>query len=156
MGTVGGIGAGAAIILEGAGGVTAPAIAPTAVFGLAALNSAVTGAKNLVKASSEDDKDASSTPEVSGPYKRPSYSVTPKQRQSVQGKPCVTCGKIDGKRIADHKDPLVVEHYTKGKIDKKKMREIESVQPQCETCSAKQGAEMSKFSKEQKKKHGFE
>lgn len=88
-------------------------------------------------------------------YKRPSNATTKAQRESVQGKPCVDCGSTTGKRVADHKKPLVKEYYETGKIDKDKMRDVESVQPQCTTCSAKQGAEMSQFSKEMKKQHGL-
>jgi RHS repeat-associated protein len=90
-------------------------------------------------------------PVATEPYKRPNNATTPEQRKSVQDKPCTTCGKPDGKKIADHKKPLVKEHYETGKIDKKKMRDPDSVQPQCEKCSQQQGAEMSKYSKEQKK-----
>ncbi len=83
-------------------------------------------------------------------------ATTKEQRESVQGKPCATCGASEGKRIADHKTPLVKEHYETGKIDKEKMRSKGSVQPQCSTCSAKQGAEMSKYSKDQKKVNGYQ
>ncbi|MGN6396471.1 MAG: immunity protein Imm33 domain-containing protein [Mucilaginibacter sp.] len=44
--------------------------------------------------------------------------------------------------VADHKKELVKEHYETGSIDKKRMRSKDAVQPQCPTCSAKQGAEM--------------
>jgi hypothetical protein len=84
-------------------------------------------------------------------YKRPSNATTATQRQSVQGKPCSDCGAVTNKQVADHKTPLVKEHYETGKIDKVKMKSPESIQPQCPTCSAKQGAEMSKYSKEMKK-----
>ncbi|HFC3401876.1 TPA: polymorphic toxin MafB class 1, partial [Neisseria gonorrhoeae] len=86
------------------------------------------------------------------PYKRPNNATTKAQRESVQGKPCVECGKLAEKMIADHKKPLVVEYYETGTIDKSKMRAIESVQPQCPTCSAKQGGRLSRYSKEQKRK----
>ncbi|HFC8523342.1 TPA: polymorphic toxin-type HINT domain-containing protein [Neisseria subflava] len=86
------------------------------------------------------------------PYKRPNNATTKAQRESVQGKPCVECGKLAEKMIADHKNPLVVEYYETGTIDKSKMRAIESVQPQCPTCSAKQGGRLSQYSKEQKRK----
>ncbi|MCL5749384.1 MafB family polymorphic toxin [Neisseria meningitidis] len=86
------------------------------------------------------------------PYKRPNNATTKAQRESVQGKPCVECGKLAEKMIADHKKPLVVEYYETGTIDKSKMRAIESVQPQCPTCSAKQGGRLSQYSKEQKRK----
>jgi RHS repeat-associated protein len=91
-------------------------------------------------------------PKVTTPYKRPSYSVTDAQRKSVQGKACVDCGEISKPMIADHKYPLVKEYYETGTIDKGKMRDVKSVQPQCATCSQKQGAEMSKYSKEMKAK----
>lgn len=86
------------------------------------------------------------------PYKRPNNATTKAQRKSVQDKPCVDCGKKGDKMVADHKEPLVKEHYETGTIDKKRMRDVDAVQPQCPTCSAKQGAEMSKYSKEQKAK----
>lgn len=89
-------------------------------------------------------------------YKRPSGSTTQAQRASVQGKPCVTCGESKPKMVADHKTPLVKEHYQTGTIDKKKMTSKDAVQPQCPTCSARQGAEMSKYSKEQKKLNGIQ
>ena len=92
---------------------------------------------------------------ISTAYKRPSGSVTPQQRASVQGKPCVDCGSTPTKMVADHKKPLVQEYYETGTIDKKKMRSVDAVQPQCPTCSAKQGAEMSKYSKQQKKALGL-
>jgi RHS repeat-associated protein len=89
-------------------------------------------------------------------YKRPSGATTEAQRASVQGKPCVTCGETKPKMVADHKTPLVKEHYQTGTIDKKKMTSTEAVQPQCPTCSARQGAEMSRYSKEQKKLNGIQ
>ncbi|MCB9235036.1 MAG: RHS repeat-associated core domain-containing protein [Bacteroidia bacterium] len=80
-------------------------------------------------------------------YKRPNNATTPLQRQSVQNKPCVDCGAVGKKNVADHITPLVEEHYRTGKIDKIKMRSESSVQPQCPTCSAKQGARLSQYSK---------
>ena len=84
-------------------------------------------------------------------YKRPNNATTAAQRKSVQGKPCVDCKAVGQKNVADHKTPLVKEHYQTGTIDKTRMKSLEAVQPQCPTCSAKQGAEMSKYSKEMKK-----
>ncbi|MHA3046220.1 RHS repeat domain-containing protein [Riemerella anatipestifer] len=84
-------------------------------------------------------------------YKRPNNAATSAQRASVQGEPCVSCGETAPKMAADHKTPLVKEHYQTGTIDKSKMKSVDAVQPQCPTCSAKQGAEMSKYSKEMKK-----
>ncbi|WP_285060265.1 DUF6443 domain-containing protein [Pedobacter ginsengisoli] len=88
-------------------------------------------------------------------YSRPNNATTAEQRASVQNKPCVTCGIKDGRRIADHKVPLSMEFYRTGKIDLERMRSVNSVQPQCATCSARQGAEMSKYSKQQKVAHGL-
>ncbi len=85
------------------------------------------------------------------PYKRPNNATTPAQRKSVQGKPCVDCGKTSERMVADHKKELVKEYHETGTIDKVKMRQVESVQPQCPSCSVKQGARMSKYSKEQNK-----
>ena len=38
----------------------------------------------------------------------------------------MTCGKTGDKMVADHKTPLVKEHYETGKIDKAKMRVLYS------------------------------
>ena len=94
-------------------------------------------------------------PEITKAYKRPSGATTKAQRDSVQGKPCVDCGATTPKQYADHKDPLVKEYYRTGTIDKTRMRDVDSVQPQCPTCSNKQGAEMSRFSRQQKKDLGL-
>ncbi|WP_437784541.1 RHS repeat-associated core domain-containing protein [Sorangium sp. So ce1097] len=79
-------------------------------------------------------------------YKRPSGATTPAQRASVQGKPCVDCGAVTPRQVADHKTPLVKEHYETGTVDKTRMRSVDAVQPQCPTCSARQGADMSRYS----------
>ena len=89
-------------------------------------------------------------------YSRPNNATTSAQRASVQGKPCISCGETKSKMVADHKTPLVKEHYQTGTIDKTKMKSIDAVQPQCPTCSARQGAEMSQYSKEQKKINGVQ
>jgi RHS repeat-associated protein len=92
-----------------------------------------------------------------GPYKRPSGATTPQQRASVQGKPCVTCGKKEPRMNADHKEPLVEQHYrNNGKVDAKKMRDVESVQPQCPSCSNKQGGFLSGFARAMKKLFGYD
>jgi hypothetical protein len=88
-------------------------------------------------------------------YKRPSGATTEAQRKSVQGKPCVDCGAVAPKQVADHKKPLVKEHYETGGIDKERMRSLDAVQAQCPTCSAKQGAEMSRYSKGKKAELGL-
>ena len=92
---------------------------------------------------------------VTTAYKRPNNATTAEQRASVQGKPCVKCGDQAKTMVAGHKKALVKEHYETGKIDKKVMRSKEAVQPECPTWSAKEGAEMSKYSKDQKKKNGL-
>ncbi len=65
------------------------------------------------------------------------------------------CGARTSKQFADHKDPLVKEYYRTGRIDKSRMRDIDAVQPQCPTCSSRQGAELSRFSRQQKKDLGL-
>jgi RHS repeat-associated protein len=92
---------------------------------------------------------------ITAPYARPNGATTAEQRASVQGKPCVDCAATTPRQVADHKEPLVKEYYRTGTIDKEKMKSVDAVQPQCPTCSAKQGAEMSKFSKEKKDEYGF-
>ena len=89
-----------------------------------------------------------------GPYKRPNHATTPEQRDSVQGKPCATCGASGQKNNADHIDPLVEQHY-RGGIDKDAMRKPESVRPQCTTCSAQQGGYLRQFSQAMKRLFGF-
>ncbi len=85
-----------------------------------------------------------------------SGATTQAQRDSVQGKPCVDCGATTPKQYADHKDPLVVEYWRTGTIDKVKMKDVNSVQPHCPTCSGKQGAELKKFSQQMKNEYGLE
>jgi RHS repeat-associated protein len=87
-------------------------------------------------------------------YKRPSNATTQEQRDSVQGKPCSTCGATGQKNNADHIEPLVKEHYRTGTIDKAKMRSPDSVQPQCPPCSNQQGGFLSNFAKQMKKLFG--
>jgi hypothetical protein len=94
-------------------------------------------------------------PIISQRYQRPSGATTPQQRASVQGKPCVTCGGTSPVMVADHKLPLVKEYYLTGKINLQDMKDISCVQPQCSTCSAKQGAELRLYSIEQAQKNGL-
>lgn len=86
------------------------------------------------------------------PYKRPSGATTAEQRAAVQGKPCVDCGQVAPRMNADHKTPLVKEHYQRGTIDKTRMRQKDALQPQCPTCSNRQGADLSRYSREQRKR----
>jgi hypothetical protein len=85
--------------------------------------------------------------EITTPYKRPNGATTAAQREFVQGSPCVKCGKQTANQIAGHKEALVKEYYETGKIDQGKMRSLNSVQSECATCSARQGAEMSRYSR---------
>ncbi len=98
---------------------------------------------------------AKNKPKINTPYKRPSGATTKAQRESVQGKPCVDCGKTTTRQFADHKDALVKEYYRTGKIDLQKMKSVEAVQPHCSVCSARQGAEMSRYSRQQKEVLGL-
>jgi hypothetical protein len=79
-------------------------------------------------------------------YSRPSNATTPAQRAFVQNRTCITCGQRAEKMNADHIDPLVKEYYRNGTIDLQKMRSLNAVQPQCPTCSARQGGGLSQFS----------
>jgi RHS repeat-associated protein len=94
---------------------------------------------------------------VEKPYVRPSGATTKAQREVVNkpGAVCVTCGKTDTKMAADHKDPLVIEYYTKGSNDLTKMHSTNSVQPQCLSCSSQQGGFLSNLSKQIKQALNF-
>jgi hypothetical protein len=147
-GTVGGI----VTSPTGVGAVAGAAVAAGgAAVGVHGLSTAKNGLNNLL---GDSKGRVNATP--TEPYKRPNNSTTSKQRAAVQGEPCATCGANDGgKRIADHKKPLVQEYYETGTIDRKKSRKLDAVQPQCEGCSQKQSVEMRKYSAEQKKKLGL-
>lgn len=93
---------------------------------------------------------------VTGPYVRPSGAgPTAAQRASVQGKPCVDCGAQTNNQVADHKDPLVVQHYRTGSVDVQKQRSVDAVQPHCPACSNTQGGQLSVFSRLMKNYFGF-
>ncbi len=94
-------------------------------------------------------------PTIQQPYVRPTGATTAQQRSAVQGKPCVDCGAVSPRQRADHIEPLVTEYYRTGTIDLAKMRSVEAVQPQCATCSARQGGFLSGFSKMMKDAFGF-
>jgi len=95
-------------------------------------------------------------PNITDKYQRPSGATTKAQRESVQGKPCVDCGTTTKRQVADHKEPLVQEYYRSGTIDQKNMKSIDAIQPQCPTCSAKQGGMLRGFSMEMKRAFGLE
>lgn len=93
--------------------------------------------------------------DIEKPYKRPSGATNKQMRESVQGKPCVKCGDLTGKQVAGHKKALVEEYYETGSIDKKRMRSLDAIQPECPTCSAKEGADMARYSRQKKKELGL-
>jgi hypothetical protein len=80
-------------------------------------------------------------PDRPGPYQRPPGATTRQQRQSVQGQPCITCGQTAPRMNADHRRPLIQQHMMGG-VDRDAMRRPDAVQPQCPTCSARQGGEL--------------
>ena len=143
------------------GGVTVSPLAfagaPITAGGTIALDAAALagGAAMMTHGSSVAMYAATKDSNISEPYKRPNNATTPEQRQSVQGKTCVDCGKAADKMVADHKVPLVKEYYDKGAIDLKKMRSLDAIQPQCPSCSNKQGGLLSGFSKLMKNIFGF-
>ncbi|MDR3638705.1 MAG: RHS repeat-associated core domain-containing protein [Isosphaeraceae bacterium] len=88
---------------------------------------------------------------VSQRYSRPSGAgPTAAQRASVQGKPCVECGKVTPNQVADHIDPLVVQHFREGAVDVAQQAQVSAVQPHCPGCSSVQGGLLSAFSKKMK------
>jgi RHS repeat-associated protein len=131
-------------------GKVAVAVVATGAFVVAAIFAPEAGlataakAKKLVGAGEK----GVGTSKAAGPYSRPSGATTPAQRASVQGKPCAKCGAEEGKRVAGHKEPLVKEWHETGKIDRTRMRDTASVQPECTACSTREGAEMSRYSKD--------
>jgi len=83
-------------------------------------------------------------------YVRPSGAgPTSAQKAAVQGKPCVDCGSVTARQVADHKDPLVVQHYREGSVDVFAQSKTDAVQPQCPTCSSTQGGQLSALSRRQ-------
>jgi RHS repeat-associated protein len=100
---------------------------------------------------SKNIKNSDTSVAITKPYKRPSGSTTKAQRESVQGQDCAICGKKSDTMVAGHKKALVKEYYETGKIDKKRMRSRDAVRPECPTCSAREGAEMSRYSRGKKK-----
>jgi hypothetical protein len=96
-------------------------------------------------------KTASAELKAREPCRRPNGATTPAQRASVQGKPCAKCGTTTDRQFAGHKRALVREQYQTGKIDTERTRSPDSVHPECPACSHKEGAEMSRYSKEIRK-----
>lgn len=65
------------------------------------------------------------------------------------------CGDTPDKNVAGHKKALVEEYYETGNIDQQRMRSLDAVQPECPTCSAREGADMARFSRQMKKELGL-
>jgi hypothetical protein len=86
-------------------------------------------------------------PIITKPYSRPPNATIRRQRVSVQGQPCVTCGVVHPKMYANHIEPLVQQYYRTGTIDTAQMQSLNAVNAQCPTCSARQGGFMANFSK---------
>ena len=96
------------------------------------------------------------SPKVTGPYSRPAGAgPTPAQRAAVQGEPCVDCGKVTPRQVADHKEPLVVEYYRTGSNNVTKQTSVDAVQAHCPECSASQGGYLGNFGKAMRNFFGF-
>ena len=107
-------------------------------------------------AASVGDVGTAARPVITRPYVRPRGTPTAAQRASVQGQPCVDCGVTMSRQVADHITPLVREYYETGVINLQRAKSLESVQPQCPTCSARQGAAMSRYSIEKREEYGLD
>jgi hypothetical protein len=95
-------------------------------------------------------------PGINAPYARPSgFGPTAAQKRAVQGLPCVDCGTIAPKQVADHVVPGVVEYFRTGRNDVAHQSSIEAVQAHCPTCSRKQGGFLSAFSRRMKELLGI-
>lgn len=107
------------------------------------------GAKSVKGFKGETGSKAPVTDEI---YQRPKNVTTKAQRANAnaEGQTCVDCGGRTKTMVADHKKMLVEEFYETCKIDKVRMRSTDATQSQCSTCSAKQGAKASQYSKKMK------
>lgn len=93
---------------------------------------------------------------VASPYKRDSAcGPNAVQTTSVQCVPCVVCGTVAPKMVADHKDALVVEYYRTETNDVTIQSSVGSVQSHCPVRSRRQGGMASAFSKCMKGKLGI-
>ena len=64
-------------------------------------------------------------------------------------------GDVPDWNVAGHKKVLVEEFYETGAIDQQRMRRLDAVQPECPTCSAREGADMARFSRQKKEELGL-
>jgi hypothetical protein len=114
------------------------------------------GAEYLGRVTKGDKASVAETAvDITAPYQRPSGATTRAQRESVQGKPCVKCGGLADRQVAGHKRALVKEYYETGAIDKSHMRSPDAVQSECPTCSAREGADMVRYSRQKKEELGL-
>ncbi len=101
-------------------------------------------------------EDFTPNPNITGPYVRPPEAgPNTAQRASVQGLPCVDCGKVTNNQVADHKVPLVVQYYKEGAVNVPAQSSVDAVQPHCPSCSAIQGGQLGAFGKRMRKFFGF-
>jgi RHS repeat-associated protein len=112
-------------------------------------------AVSILNGSNFSALDAAAAGSINAAYKRPSGATTRAQREAVQGQPCAKCGGVSEKMVAGHKKALVEEYYETGTIDRERMRGTDAVRSECPTCSAREGAEMSRYSQQKKKELGI-
>jgi ribosomal protein S27AE len=113
---------------------------------------ATNGQNSSTKKSGVPGGDFVANENITVKYTRPaSAGPTAAQKASVQNKPCVDCGTVTIKQVADHKDPLVVQYYREGKVNVQQQKQLEAVQPHCPTCSSSQGGQLGAFGKKMKK-----
>jgi hypothetical protein len=96
------------------------------------------------------------SPEITTAYARPSNATTPEMRAFVQGQVCARCGATADTMVAGHREALVREYYRTGTINEARMRSVRAIQPECPTCSAKEGAALSRYSRAKKKELGLD
>jgi RHS repeat-associated protein len=147
---------GAGAVTGGAGvsttGVLAPGGVAIAGYGILSIVNGVTSI-GLGIALMAENAGAAGGPKA---YQRPSNATNDAQRASVQGQPCATCGNTAPRMNADHVQPLVEEFYqNEGQIDLERMKSVEAVQPQCPTCSNRQGGFLAGFARAMKKLFGL-
>ncbi|MFZ5617591.1 MAG: RHS repeat domain-containing protein [Pseudomonadota bacterium] len=98
----------------------------------------------------------SASPAITRAYVRPNNATTAAQRASVQGQPCVDCGATAAVQRANHITPLVVEYYTTGSINIQRARSLGAINAHCPTCSARQGADLARYSIQQRHRLGLD
>ncbi|MDQ1815672.1 RHS repeat-associated core domain-containing protein [Massilia sp. CCM 9210] len=117
-------------------------------FGLAGTTLDATGASIPTNNHGIPDKNLFTPKKGIAKYKRVRQcGPVAAQDAAVQGLPCVVCGTIAPRMVADHIDGLAVEHYRTGTNDIAHQTSIAAVQPHCPRCSSQQGGMASAFSK---------